>query len=423
MKRTAGSRGPISVLWSALLVVPAACGGLGSTPPAPQVRPGLEVFLAEPPAWIVGKRIGLITNHTGIDLAGRRNIDRIMAHPELKLTTLFAFEHGLRGVAPPGAKIDSGTDEATGLPVHSLYGEVRKPTPEMLRDVDVLMYDVQDIGARPYTRVSTMVLSMQAAAEKGIPFVVLDRPNPLGGVEVEGNLLEPAFASFVGMYPIPLRHGMTVGELARMYNREHGIGAELTVIPVAGWKRDMWLPETGMPWVGTSPSIQRMDAGLLYPGTVLLEGTNLSEGRGTRFPFEQTGAPWLRAAEVADSMNALGLPGVRFEAIEMEIAPDAGKYGGQTVPAVRILVIDRDRVRPVLTAVRLIDVIRRLHPDDFAWRGANQREPTMLTIDRLAGTDRLRKSIEAGTLEEYLESWAADEARHRAIRAAYLLYD
>ncbi|MEJ7812996.1 MAG: DUF1343 domain-containing protein, partial [Gemmatimonadaceae bacterium] len=316
----------------------AAPGGAADAAAPAGVRPGLEAFLARPPAWVWGKRVGLITNHTGVDRQRRRTVDLLAARTDFRLVALFAFEHGLRGDVPPGAPIPSGTDAPTGLPIHSLYGDVHKPTPEMLRDVDVLVYDVQDVGARPYTRVSTMALSMQAAAEKGIPFVVLDRPNPVGGVQMEGPVLDTAFRSFVGMYPIPLRHGMTLGELARLYNERFGIRANLTVVPVEGWRRATYFDETGLPWVSTSPNIRRLEAAILYPGTVLLEGTNLSEGRGTSYPFEQTGAPWLRAGEVARAMAARGLPGVRFEAVQLAIDSSAGKYPGQTVPGVRIVV-------------------------------------------------------------------------------------
>jgi uncharacterized protein YbbC (DUF1343 family) len=338
---------------------------------------------------------------------------------------LFAFEHGIRGDAPAGAKISDTVDEKTGVPVYSLYGEIQKPTPAMLEGVDLLLYDVQDVGARPYTRVSTMALSMKATAEKGIPFVVLDRPNPDGGVEVEGPVLEPAFSSFVGMYPIPLRHGMTLGELARFYNEAFGIGADLRVVAMRGWRRPMSFTDTGLPWIGPSPNIRTLEAALLYPGTVLIEGTNLSEGRGTDRPFEQVGAPWLRADDVVREMNALGLPGIRFESVRFPIAADARKYGGQTVPGVRLVVTDAGTFRPVRTAIQLIAVTRRLPPADFAWVGANRREPTLLTIDRLAGTDRVRKAIEAGTagtLDELFRRNDEDATAFRQLREKFLLY-
>ena len=395
-----------------------AAGVVSSAP----VRPGLDQFIASPPAWALGKRIGLITNVAGIDSRGRNNIDLLAADSRFRLTALFAFEHGLRGDAPAGQAIASGTDEKTGLPVYSLYGDVREPTVEMLRDVDVLMYDVQDVGARPYTRVSTMALSMKAAAAKGIPFAVLDRPNPIGGTIVEGPVLDSAFASFVGMYPIPLRHGMTVGELARMYNARFGICATLYVVPVQGWRRDMTFDATGLTFIPPSPNLRRLEATRLYPGTVLLEGTNLSEGRGTEFPFEQTGAPWLRPEDVIREMNTLALPGVRYEPVRIPVAADGRRFPGTTIPGVRLVVTDRAAFRAVRTAMLLIDTIHRLWPNEFAWAGSNQREPGLRTIDRLAGTDRFRTAVDAGTLRTMLDEWDRQADAFRAVRAPFLLY-
>ena len=386
------------------------------------VRPGLDQFIANPPDWARGKRIGLITNVAGIDSRGRNNIDLLAADTRFRLTALFAFEHGLRGDAPAGQPIPSGTDEKTGLPVYSLYGEIREPTPEMLRDIDVLMYDVQDVGARPYTRVSTMALSMKAAAAKGIPFAVLDRPNPIGGAIVEGPVLDPAFASFVGMYPTPLRHGMTVGELARMYNARFGIGATLHVVPVEGWRRDMTFEATGLRFIPPSPNLRRVEATVLYPGTVLLEGTNLSEGRGTDAPFEHTGAPWLRPDDVIRELTALALPGVRFESVRIAVASDGRRFPGQTIPGVRLVVTDRSAFRAVRTAMLLIDTIRRLHPNEFAWAGANQREPGLRTVDRLAGTDRFRLAVDDGTLRTLFDEWDAQARAFRSVREPFLLY-
>lgn len=386
------------------------------------VRPGLDQFMASPPEWARGKRIGLITNVAGVDSRGRNNIDLLASDSRFRLTALFAFEHGLRGDAPAGQPIESGTDAKTGLPVYSLYGDIREPTPEMLRDVDLLVYDVQDAGARPLTRVSTMALAMQAAARKGIPFAVLDRPNPIGGTIIEGPVLDPRFASFVGMYPIPLRHGMTVGELARMYNDRFGIHATLHVVPVEGWRRDMMFDATKLPFVPPSPNLRRLEAEVLYPGTVLLEGTNLSEGRGTDFPFEQTGAPWLRPADVIREMSALGLSGVRFEAVRIPVAKDGRRFPGDTIPGVRLVVTDRRTYRAVRTAALLIDTIHRLWPNEFSWAGANQREPGVKTVDRLAGTDQFRLAVDAGTLAATLAEWDRQAEAFRALREPYLLY-
>lgn len=384
--------------------------------PAAGVTPGVEQFLADVPAAVRGKRVGLITNHTGIDARGVSIIDRLFASRDVKLVALFAPEHGIRGTAADGATISSGVDRKTGLPIFSLYGEVRRPTPRMLANVDALLFDMQDVGARPYTYISTMGLAMAAAQEKGIPFVVLDRPNPIGGHLVEGSILDTAFRSFTGMYPIALRHGMTIGELAQMFNDRFDIRARLIVVPMLGWRREMWFDETGLPWVNPSPNIRRLETAIHYPGTVFIEATNLSEGRGTDRPLEQAGAPWLRASEVADSMNAMGLPGVRFEAIRFTPARGTVKYAGVPVPAVRFILTDREAYRPVRTAILFIDLVRRLHPNTFRWqdRGAG--------LDRLAGTAGLRSAITRGTLNAELGAWDRNAESFATRRRAYLLY-
>ncbi len=381
---------------------------------ADPVRPGIETFLADVPARLRGKRVGLITNHTGIDRARTPDIDLIARHPQLTLVALLAPEHGIRGTVEAGERIDDERDPATGVPIYSLYqAEDRGPTPEMLRDVDVLVYDLQEVGGRTWTYVSTMALGMQAAARKGIPFVVLDRPNPIGGQIVEGALLDPAFRSFVGMYPIPARHGMTVGELATLFNQAHGIGADLHVARVQNWDRARWQDETGLPWVNPSPNLRSLAALTSYPGSVYFEGTNVSEGRGTDRPFEQVGAPWLDAPRVAAAMNARALPGIRFQATSMAVAATAGKYPGQTIPALRFVVTDRQAYRPVRTSLLLIDEIRRTHPAHFEWTR---------TIDRLTGSDRVRRAVEGGALPALLEDWDRQAAAWLESRRPYLLY-
>ena len=378
------------------------------------VQPGIEVFLADLPQAVRGKRIGLITNHSAIDRSRASDIDLIAQHKDLKLVALLAPEHGIRGDIQAGVKIVDEKDPKTGVPVHSLYlAEDRGPTPEMLRDVDVLVYDLQEVGGRTWTYVSTMALSMQAAVKKNIPFVVLDRPNPIGGEIVEGALLEPKFQSFVGMYPIPARHGMTVGELATLFNQKHGIGANLVIAPVRNWRRSQWFDETGLPWINPSPNLRSLAALTSYPGSVYFEGTNLTEGRGTDRPFEQIGASWLNAPEVVKTMNNMRLPGIRFEAITMSVAETAAKFPGQTIPAVRFAITDRQIYRPVRTALVLIDAIRRQHPREFAWRPS---------IDRLTGSDKVRLAIDAGTLGPLLGQWDREAAEFLAGRKPYLLY-
>ena len=378
------------------------------------VRPGIEVFLANVPQRLRGKRVGLITNHTGIDRSRTSDIDLIARHEELKLVALLAPEHGIRGDAMDGVKIADEIDARTGVPVYSLYmAEDRGPSPAMLKDVDVLVYDLQEVGGRTWTYVSTMALAMQAAARKGIPFVVLDRPNPIGGEIVEGALLDPRFKSFVGMYPIPARHGMTVGELATLFNEKYGIGADLVVARVANWRRSQWFDETGLPWVNPSPNLRSLAALTSYPGSVYFEGTTLTEGRGTDRPFEQIGAPWLNASEVARVMNERRLPGIRFEPITMSVLPTAAKYPGQTIPAIRFVITDRQAYRPVRTSLLLIDEIRRQHPRDFAWTR---------TIDRLTGSDKVRLAIEGGRLQSLLEEWDREAADFLESRKPFLLY-
>ena len=378
------------------------------------VRPGIEVLLEHLPADLRGKRVGLITNNSAIDRAGVSAIDLIARHPGLRLVALLAPEHGIRGAAEAGDTIDDERDPKTGVPIYSLYkAEGRGPTPEMLRDVDVLVYDLQEVGGRTWTYVSTMALSMQAAVKRGIPFVVLDRPNPIGGEIVEGARLDPKFASFVGMYPIPARHGMTVGELAVLFNRQHGIGAELIVAKAANWTRSQWRDDTGLPWVNPSPNLRSLAALTSYPGTVYFEGTNLTEGRGTDRPFEQIGAPWLRAPEIVEAMHAVRLPGVEFEAITMRVAGTAAKFPGQTIPGIRLVITGRQTYRPVRTALLLIDMIKRRQPKEFAWGPS---------IDRLTGSDEVRHAIDEGRLAPLLDAWDRDAAQFIHDRQPFLLY-
>jgi uncharacterized protein YbbC (DUF1343 family) len=381
---------------------------------AAETRPGLEVLLADVPAAFRGKRVGLITNHSAIDRQKRLAIDLIAQHEDLQLVALLAPEHGIRGNVAAGERIVDEVDAETGIPIYSLYmAEDRGPTPEMLKDVDVLMYDLQEVGGRTWTYVSTMALSMQAAVRKGIPFVVLDRPNPIGGEIVEGALLDPKFRSFVGMYPIPARHGLTVGELATLFNERHGIGADLVVIPAANWRRSQWMDDTGLPWVNPSPNLRSLAALMSYPGSVYFEGTNLTEGRGTDRPFEQIGASWLDAPAVARTMNAMELPGIRFEPITMAVLPTAAKFPGDTIPGIRFAVSDKRAYRPVRTALLLIDAIRRQHPREFAWGPS---------IDRLTGSDQVRLAIDGDRLPALLEEWDNEATAFRDSSAALHLY-
>jgi len=415
----------------ACLLVLAACGrtpdsdaaatadtsapaGAASPAATAVVKPGLETFLANVPERLRGKRFAFLTNSSAIDRSSTSAIDLVAQHKDLKLVALLAPEHGIRGDAMNGVRIEDEVDSKTGVPVYSLYkAEDRGPSDAMLKDADFILYDLQEVGGRTWTYVSSMALSMQAAARKKIPIVVLDRPNPIGGEIIEGALLDSAFKSFVGIYPIPARHGMTVGELAQLFNQKYGIGADLIVAKVEGWKRSQWQDETGIPWVNPSPNLRSLAALTSYPGTVYFEGTTLSEGRGTDRPFEQIGAPWLNATEVARVMNEKRLAGIRFEAITMAVAPTAAKHKGLTIPAIRFVITDRNAYRPVRTSLMLIDEIKRQHPKDFAWRPS---------IDRLTGTDKVRLAIDAGQLAPVLEQWDREAEQFRESRKPYLLY-
>jgi uncharacterized protein YbbC (DUF1343 family) len=386
-----------------------------ATPSTAKVKTGLETFLANVPERLRGKRVAFLTNSSAIDGAGTLGIDLVAKHKDLKLVALLAPEHGIRGTAAAGLKIEDETDPKTGVPVYSLYkAEDRGPSDAMLKDTDFILYDLQEVGGRTWTYVSSMALSMQAAAKKKIPIVVLDRPNPIGGEIIEGAVLDSAFKSFVGMYPIPARHGMTVGELAQLFNQKYNIGADLIVAKVEGWKRSQWMDETGLPWVNPSPNLRSLAALTNYPGSVYFEGTTLTEGRGTDRPFEQIGAPWLNAPEVAKVMNAKNLPGIRFEAITMTVDSAAAKHKGLTIPAIRFAITDRNAYRPVRTSLLLIDEIKRQHPKDFAWRPS---------IDRLTGTDKVRLAIDAGQLGPVLDAWDRDAELFRETRKPYLIYE
>lgn len=380
------------------------------------VRTGIDQLVAGGFELLAGKRVGLITNHTGRDRRGESTIDLLHRAPGVELVALFGPEHGIRGEAEAGERVASGRDARTGLPIHSLYGATRKPTPEMLAGLDALVFDIQDIGTRYYTYVWTMALALQAAGEAGLEFVVLDRPNPLGGVEVQGNTLDPAYSSFVGLYPVPMRHGLTAGELARVLNGEYDLGAKLTVVPVSGWRRSQWFDETGLPWIAPSPNMPSLESATHYPGTCLFEGTNLSVGRGTAAAFQQIGAPWLDNEELVRRARALGLAGVEFEPVTfVPERPGDGKFGGEVVRGVRLVTVDRDSYDPTVTAVALLIEIQRLHPDRLTW-GASH-------FDRLAGTDRIRKQVVAGaTLAEITGGWGAEVEEFREVRAKYLLY-
>jgi uncharacterized protein YbbC (DUF1343 family) len=380
---------------------------------------GIEVLLKEKKYLIKGKRVGLITNPTGVDQGLNSVVDLLYKDPDVQLVALYGPEHGVRGSAQAGEYVPFYIDEKTGLPVYSLYGPTKKPTSEMLKGVDVLLFDIQDVGTRFYTYIYTMAYAMEAAKENNIPFIVLDRPNPLGGTKVEGPVLDPKYSSFVGMYPIPLRHGMTVGELALLFNKEFGIGADVTVVKMKGWKRSMYYDDTGLQWVLPSPNMPTLDTALVYPGAALFEGTNVSEGRGTTKPFELIGAPFIDSIKLAEKLNALHLPGVIFR--PASFTPTFSKYSGKLTHGVQIHVTDRDAFKPVETGLAIVKTIHDLYPDQFAFSSENSQGISY--FDQLIGNGWVRQAIEEGmTVKEMKEKWEADLQKFKNIRSQYLLY-
>ncbi len=386
---------------------------------ASTVRPGIDVLLADSSHLIDGRRVGLITNRSGVGRDGTSSIDLLHGYANAELTALFAPEHGIRGTEAEGSAINDATDEGTGLPIYSLYGETLAPTPEMLASVDVLAFDIQDIGSRYYTYVSTMALAMTAAGRAGIPMLVLDRPNPIGGL-TQGPVLDPAFATFVGLYPVPARHGLSAGELARLYGGAFGVEVELHVVPAAGWSADRWFDETDLPWIAPSLNMPSLESATHYPGTCLFEGTNLSVGRGTPTAFQVLGAPWLDGeawvAEIEAVAGAARLPGVEIRAVTFTPeSPSDGRFGGEKISGIRLTVTDRLTYDPVRTAVAALLAARRLSGDAWEWRVRH--------FDRLAGSDRLRLAIDRGTpLDEITSEWAAGVTAFEALRRPYLLY-
>ena len=386
-------------------------------------RLGIDVLLDRDRKLVSGQRVGVVSNPASIDHAFRHTADRLANDPDVELGALFGPQHGFRSdvqdnmIETPHAK-----DAQRRVPIYSLYSETREPTAEMLRDVDVLVIDLQDVGTRVYTYIYTMANCMRAAAKHGVRVVVCDRPNPVGGTAIEGATLRPEYTSFVGQFPIPLRHGLTIGELARLFNDEFGIGAALDVVPLDGWRRWMYFDETALPWVMPSPNLPTLDSTIVYPGAVLFEGTMLSEGRGTTRPFELVGAPWLDGDRLAQAMNARGLPGVHFRPAFFE--PTFQKHARETCGGCQIHVLDRTRFEPVRAAVELIAECRAQNPSRFAWREPPyEYEHQKAPIDILFGSDRLRLTIDAGTAAETLVSeWRTDVNAFRRLREKYLLY-
>jgi len=403
------------------------------------MKPGIEVLLESRLDLLRGRRVGLVTNPTAVDARLRSSAELLRAHPEVDLVALYGPEHGVRGDAQAGEYVPFYRDPHLGLPVFSLYGETQRPPadmltridaymreydtrhegktvePRMLESIEVMVFDLQDVGTRVYTYVATMAYAMQAAAEAGIPFVVLDRPNPITGTAMEGPVLRfPEYSSFIGLYPVPLRHGMTAGELARLFNaRFLPRPADLTVVAMEGWRRGDWFESTGLPWVLPSPNLPSVDAAVVYPGQVMLEGTNLSEGRGTTRPFELCGAPWVDGHVLARDLNTLELPGVRFR--EAWFTPTFSKFAGQRCGGVQLHVRDREAFRPVLTTIALLAEVRR--------SSGGQLEFHADYFDHVLGHPRVREGLAADVPAAALAAeWTPELRAFAALRAEFLLY-
>ncbi len=379
--------------------------------PATPILPGIDVLARDEFRQLAGRRVGLITNHTGRDRAGTSTAQRLHDAANVKLVALFSPEHGLEGKLDT-SNIGDARDPTTALPVYSLYGKTRSPTRESLRGIDTLVFDIQDIGTRFYTYISTLGLAMQAAAEQKIRFVVLDRPNPLGGVEVEGPMLDAGRESFVGVHALPVRHGMTVGELARLFNDELHLGLDLQVVKVDGWRRFDDFDATGLSWVNPSPNMRSLTAAFLYPGVGLLETTNVSVGRGTDTPFEVLGAPWIDAIKMADALNAAKLPGIRF--LPTRFTPTASMHAGKPCQGVCLIVLDRTTFGPVRTGLEIAATLHRMYPDDWNARG----------YMRLLGNQATLDGLLAGKSAADLEAtWQSGLQAFIERRTKYLIYE
>jgi uncharacterized protein YbbC (DUF1343 family) len=387
-----------------------------------KVHPGIEVLLNERMGLIRGARVGAVVHPASV-LSDLQHTSDALSASDCRLVSLFGPQHGARGEKQDNmVESEFYRDPDIQIPVHSLYGETRRPTEEMLCDIDLIVYDLQDVGTRVYTFIYTMAYCMEACAEFGKPMIVLDRPNPLNGLKIEGNLLDPEYRSFVGLYPIPMRHGMTAGELALMFNSEFGIDCDLTVVGMENWSRNDWFDQTGLPWIQPSPNLPTLDSAIAYPGSVLVEGTCLSEGRGTTRPFELIGGPFIHAKIYAEGLNSLDLPGVSFRPAYFE--PTFQKWVSKMCGGVQIHVTDRETFEPYLTGIAAISVARSLYPESVEWRNPPyEYELEKRPIDILCGSDRIPQMMQAGLpLDQIRQSWQDDIASFSRRRTRYLLY-
>lgn len=384
------------------------------------VRTGLEILLTSRLELLQRRRVGLVT-HPAAVLPDLTHAADALLGAGIEVAAFFGPEHGFEAAAADGAAVADTTDRRTGLPVFSLYGELKEPTPAMLEGVDVLVFDMQDVGVRYYTYISTLYYVLRGAARAGKAVIVLDRPNPINGVRVTGPSIEAGYESFVGIGRMPICHGLTTGELAQYFNTEFDIQADLTVIPMEGWRRSMWYDETGLPWVPLSPGMPHLSTATVYPGTCFLEGTNLSEGRGTALPFEVLGAPWLDGHRLAQTLNALDLAGVRFRPVSF--IPSSSKHAERACKGVQMHVTERERFEPIHSGLQAIAACMEQAPDEFkflesSWEGGKPH------FDLLAGSSRLREALAAGlAASEWMKGWDKDAAQFEATRQKYQLYN
>ena len=407
----------VSILCLVLISIPIRNTALAKDSNHPLVKPGIDVLIEKQIGLIKGKNIGLITNPTGITSQFKSTIDALNEIPDVKLVALFGPEHGVRGDIPGGERISSYRDKQTGITVFSLYGETRKPTLEMLKNVKVLLYDIQDIGSRAYTYIYTMAYAMEAARNAKIPFIVLDRPNPLGGNRVEGNVLDPKFKSFIGLYPIPYVYGMTVGELAQLFNKEFNINCNLTVVPLEGWNREMTYKDTGLLWVPTSPHVPHSVTAYLVAaiGCIGELGT-ISEGVGTPSPFEFIGAPWMDADRLATELNSRNLPGVYFRPTYFR--PFYLRFIKEQCGGVQIHILDKKIFEPARIQVHILTAIQKLYPEQNIFNTTR-----VTSFDKAFGTDEVRKAIvREDSAEKIIASWSDQLEKFKQIRQNYLLY-
>jgi len=382
---------------------------------ADRVRPGIDVLLSDSLHLVRGRRVGLVSNHAGVDAAGVHDVDRLLG-ADLQLVALFSPEHGFRGAAAPGERVEHSVDSATGLPIYSLYGRTSSPTPDMLRDIEVMIVDLPDAGARYFTYITTTAAVMRAAGEAGIPVLVLDRPNPIGGVARQGNVNVPEHRSAVGLLSVPMRHGLTLGEQALLARDELDLDVDLVVVPMDGWRRPMAFDDTGLPFIRPSPNLPTLESLFHYPGLCLFEGTALSVGRGSDAPFGQIGAPWLDTTAVLAAMRDAALPGVTFRGVSfVPDHPGDGKFDGVPLAGIRLDLTDRAVYDPTVAAVHLLAAVAARHPEAIGWTGSH--------FDRLAGGPELRRAIAGGDAPATIVgAWAAPLAAFEQRVRPFLLY-